>query len=237
MTQLWPLYHLSVCFVFFFCFELSTFNIAYGTENLNTSNSTRKQVNKIIIHPLFDSWLFDSDIALILLKTPIHFNAKNAPVCLSEVTNIEKWGSCSVAGWGIMVPMQNTELIKVDIKLVKWEFCSNVVPLLTKNMLCAGDLQGRKDACQGDSGGPLICHKTNNTSIWYQLGIVSWGVGCGRKRLPGVYTNVSNYLSWINKETTLSGKPYKHEPDSRCTFLLSSWAVLLLSFVMLLLFL
>lgn len=47
---------------------------------------------------------------------------------------------------------------------------------------------------QGDSGGPLVC-EFNNT--WVQVGIVSWGIGCGRKDFPGVYTEVSIYKLWI----------------------------------------
>ncbi|XP_036189723.1 serine protease 44-like [Myotis myotis] len=47
---------------------------------------------------------------------------------------------------------------------------------------------------QGDSGGPLVC-EFNNT--WVQVGIVSWGIGCGRKGYPGVYTEVSFFKDWV----------------------------------------
>lgn len=49
---------------------------------------------------------------------------------------------------------------------------------------------------QGDSGGPLACVQ-NDVSFLY--GIISWGDGCGRTGKPGVYTRVTEYISWINQ--------------------------------------
>lgn len=62
-------------------------------------------------------------------------------------------------------------------------------------IVCAGLEQGGQDACQGDSGGPLVKYDKNGCP--YQIGVVSWGVGCGRAESPGAYTRVSAYAGWV----------------------------------------
>ena len=48
---------------------------------------------------------------------------------------------------------------------------------------------------QGDGGGPLVCEKDGQ---WFQVGVVSFGIGCGRTNLPGVYTRLSAFDAWIH---------------------------------------
>merc|ERR1712098_533802 len=59
------------------------------------------------------------------------------------------------------------------------------------SMICAGFPQGGKDSCQGDSGGPFMCGSQLS-------GIVSWGYGCAEAGYPGVYTQTSYFIDWIN---------------------------------------
>lgn len=49
---------------------------------------------------------------------------------------------------------------------------------------------------QGDSGGPLM---VSEGSQWTQVGVVSWGIGCGKGQYPGVYTRLTHFLPWISK--------------------------------------
>ena len=53
----------------------------------------------------------------------------------------------------------------------------------------------------GDSGGPFVVPLNDDSANQrYQLaGIVSWGIGCAKSGLPGVYTKVSNYIDWIEE--------------------------------------
>ena len=54
-----------------------------------------------------------------------------------------------------------------------------------------------KSPCFGDSGGPLVCANGKNRAVI--TGIVSYGLECGREISPAVYTRVTHYLSWIQK--------------------------------------
>jgi secreted trypsin-like serine protease len=47
---------------------------------------------------------------------------------------------------------------------------------------------------QGDSGGPLLSLIGGQ---WVQIGVVSWGIGCGKPPYPGVYTRATSFAQWI----------------------------------------
>lgn len=54
---------------------------------------------------------------------------------------------------------------------------------------------------QGDGGAPLVCQLNGQ---FYVVGLVAWGIGCGSSNIPGVYTNVAHYYSWIQSNIVYS---------------------------------
>ncbi|XP_076821816.1 sushi, von Willebrand factor type A, EGF and pentraxin domain-containing protein 1-like isoform X2 [Clavelina lepadiformis] len=82
----------------------------------------------------------------------------------------------------------------------------------TDQMICGigGNPGIITDACKGDSGGPLVREFKENVigkGCWIQIGIVSWGWGCGstytengiKYQFPGYYTSVAPLMSWITE--------------------------------------
>ncbi len=42
----------------------------------------------------------------------------------------------------------------------------------------------------------MVCEQDGQ---WFQVGVVSFGIGCGRTNLPGVYTRLSAFDAWIHE--------------------------------------
>ncbi|KAH1021480.1 hypothetical protein HUJ04_010987 [Dendroctonus ponderosae] len=139
-------------------------------------------------HEHFDLATYNNDIAILELDLPVSFNEKMNPVCLPSNCKINERGDTSQVPQKIAVPVWSREQ------------CYNSgygEHKISGNMFCAGYQEGRIDACQGDSGCPL--QLSNHLGDMELIGVVSWGRGCARPNLPGIYTKVANYLHWIEE--------------------------------------
>ncbi|XP_058846032.1 coagulation factor X isoform X2 [Acipenser ruthenus] len=164
-------------------------------------------VEKLVVHPHFHSATFDSDIALLYLAQPAGLGTYATPLCLPN-TNLAKLllqeGNMGQAsGWGNTRYLGRSSrfLLRVALPVVSYEKCmKSTSQVITDNMFCAGYLQEPMDSCRGDSGGPFAMHYKDT---WYLTGVISWGERCAAKGKYGVYTRVSNYLSWIHDTVSL----------------------------------
>jgi secreted trypsin-like serine protease len=164
---------------------------------------TRRHLKHIISHEQYDPATNDNDIALLKIdgEAPAAFKPALLPGGPGKVGS-----TVTVVGWGLTSEkskVTSAELMRVDITIQDRSACEanykEVVPasVITANMFCAGHPNGKVDSCQGDSGGYIGTMVSGKRVV---LGIVSWGIGCARPKLFGVYTVVANYLDWV-KET------------------------------------
>ncbi|MDQ3742662.1 MAG: serine protease, partial [Actinomycetota bacterium] len=99
------------------------------------------------------------------------------------------WGATAEGGAG------SDDLRYVRLTIRSTSACSAVYGALRSGtQICASSSRAGEDSCQGDSGGPLF---TGEGATARLVGIVSYGRGCGRRNVPGVYTRVTGFGDWI----------------------------------------
>ncbi|KAF2354745.1 Serine proteases trypsin domain [Trinorchestia longiramus] len=150
-----------------------------------------RDIVRIVIHEDYDSSSTTNDISLLFFDSPLNFNSYVSGVTLPAQFQ-EFTGDALVSGWGTLQSGGDSPdiLRKVTVPLVSDASCRESYgdEAIADSMMCAGE-EG-KDSCQGDSGGPLACGD-------YLCGVVSWGIGCALPGYPGVYTEVSYFVDWI----------------------------------------
>lgn len=181
---------------------------------------TAHEIAEIFVSPSYDPATSVSDIALLRLQE----RAKAAtvtPLVAADAALENPPVTAVVTGWGYMKEVEQLDdgtfvdtqthlalessavlpkrLMQVEVPLVDIDACNRMNQPTSRTIdarnICAGVPEGGKDSCQGDSGGPLVAKAGDGR--WTQIGIVSWGKGCGQAGFPGVYTRVSAYADWI----------------------------------------
>ncbi|WP_405873813.1 S1 family peptidase [Streptomyces sp. NBC_00005] len=164
-----------------------------GVTDLNSSSAIKVRSTKVKQAPGYNGE--GKDWALIKLAHPI-----DLPTLKIATSTRYNRGVFTIAGWGDTKEdggTGSTKLLKATVPYVpdsqcKWHYGNRLVP---KDELCAGYPQGGVDTCQGDSGGPMF--RKDDAGRWIQVGIVSWGDGCARPGVPGIYSQVSTFAGDI----------------------------------------
>ncbi|XP_073530677.1 coagulation factor X-like isoform X2 [Phyllobates terribilis] len=191
------------------CFEgIDPHHVTIGDYDkyLRDQDEQKIAVLKVFSHPYYLGEYYDHDIALLYLRSPAILSDYTRPICLpspglgllltqeGEIGQVSGWGATQYKG------RASRFLLKVRLPIVNQDTClASTDMVLTGNMFCAGYNIEARDSCKGDSGGPFAVIYRNT---WYLVGVVSWGEGCAQEGKYGVYTRVSNYISWI-KDTII----------------------------------
>lgn len=208
--------------------QANLLKIVTGTTDLTDETSPTYRVKRIIVHD-YNDVTKQNDIALMELETvpsvakTVHVVMSGAAVSATDGAAVNsskhvatavppcpqsfqpQGQNCTVSGWGHMAEKGSQvpdRLREVSVRVLHNEMCAKMLAgypwdPANNTMICAGGED--KDACQGDSGGPLVCQE-EATGSRCLAGVVSWGVGCATEGIPGVYTNVRNYLPWIEEQ-------------------------------------
>lgn len=185
--------------------DIPTLMVKLGDHDININTETVTQnvkVAQIIKHKDFSQQTLHNDVAILRLATPVTYTKTVRAVCMAASSRRVRQGTvATVVGWGLTSDTGPRPPVLQEITFKVWsnKDCSDIYGSMapggiTSHMLCAG--QKGQDSCMGDSGGPMV---TLSGDHYEQIGIVSWGIACGKREFPGVYTRVGEMRAWINR--------------------------------------
>lgn len=190
----------------------SGLTVSAGVHDLQRPGAGAQTVRGVrtVYHPAYDPDTTMNDIAVVKLEKPLKFSATVQPILLplageTVPDNVEAtvagWGLTREGGYDTSPVLMQVGVPTIAHRQVAAAYSSQGIHIDPYAMLGAGYSQGGKDACQGDSGGPLFVLGAQGRPVLQ--GVVSFGVGCARPGLPGIYARVSNYIPWINTQVRL----------------------------------
>ncbi|EDV27598.1 uncharacterized protein TRIADDRAFT_21288, partial [Trichoplax adhaerens] len=168
-----------------------------GDHNIEDAEAQIIDLRSLHVHSGYSPSTLANDIALLKLKSSATAKPHTSTIqCASADTKLIAGEDVLITGWGALAEggSHPDKLQKVKLQLVSDTDCDaeHGSEFMPKEIFCARYKPGGKDSCQGDSDGPVV-YKGD------LIGLVSWGYGCACPDIPGVYTRVSNYESWIAK--------------------------------------
>ncbi|XP_055627734.1 phenoloxidase-activating factor 2-like [Toxorhynchites rutilus septentrionalis] len=194
------------------------YHVRAGEWDTNTAKelfpTQTRNVVDVIIHENYNQ-LHHNNIALLKLETPFDADKNVQTICLPPANANFDGYDCFTGAWGKEKfnegKLQNI-LRRVEVPVIPHSKCQDAFRTtrlgayftLDKSYMCAGGEED-VDVCTGDGGAPLACAISDGSGRYYQSGIVAWGIGCGKKDIPGAYTDVTKFVDWILTKMTALG--------------------------------
>jgi trypsin len=187
----------------------SDFRVLAGTIDVDERDDAQEvDVEAIDQHEGYDDVELRNDLSLLVLAEPLELDDDVALVRLADAEETaalaEDGDPAVVTGFGATAEIEDASdvLLEAEIETYSDERCVSLYAedgddVFGESQVCAGEDRGHIDACYGDSGGPLVVPVDESRDDWIQIGIVSWGAGCGQPLRPTVYTEVAAFADWL----------------------------------------
>ncbi|MFG2500118.1 S1 family peptidase [Streptomyces sp. NPDC048441] len=170
----------------------------------------------VVVHPRYLKGQEAYDVAFIQLSKPVKGISPIALPTQGTDALIRPGQKATVTGWGntdAELPNTPDRLRQVKVPILSHAECgTSYGEYNSKVNFCAG--VETKDSCQGDSGGPIFRNVPGRRAP-IQIGVVSYGDGCGAQGAPGVYTSLSSSKLWKTLDESPAGKKVKRTMNRR----------------------
>ncbi|CAG2109200.1 unnamed protein product, partial [Medioppia subpectinata] len=161
-------------------YNANQITIRLGEHHLYRDDDFSKPIEMKVLdvkqHSKFQRHGFFNDIGLIRLKDKVVYSSAVSPICLPNAIERSKdlvGYMATVIGWGTVQYGGPGSGVLQQVSIPIWdnnECDKRYFQPINKNFLCAGYVEGGKDACQGDSGSPLMVSDLNRK--WTLYGVV-----------------------------------------------------------------
>jgi secreted trypsin-like serine protease len=173
--------------------------VTVGRTVLNSDQGQVRGVSRISIHRRYGEPCGNChDAAVLKLESPVS-GIEPIRLAASNQNSLERPGrTARIAGWGNTSKQSHPLYLEPDRYPNRMHEAT--VPIVSdarardaygsaynSDLMVAAGREG-KDTCQGDSGGPMWASTPNGRR---QIGITSFGEGCGQEGNPGVYAEVN----------------------------------------------
>ena len=175
-------------------------------SNYHNRDGELVKIAKIVVNPHYVQDSLVNNIALIRLVKSLTFNDVVKQAVLATYDDELYDGTkLTISGWGFdnVANGRNPFLLKkATVYYQELEICKNAYSkrsvVVPSGTICAGEINYiGSSICEGDQGGPLV--QTTKAKGDRVFGIASFALNCGATFTPSVFTDVRQYLDWINQ--------------------------------------
>nr|XP_019543396.2 chymotrypsin-1-like [Aedes albopictus] len=162
------------------------------------------QVDRIFVHPHYNPFTFENDIAILRTTTAFTFPETAQPhIAPAELNHriVPENDVCHVAGWNWQAGIATTGLQSLLVSIYPRATCNQVFNgMIQSPMICTRTSAQNQALCVPNRGGGLYCGGKLS-------GIASFGFGCGANDTATVFTQIRYYEQWINQQFGRTDNP------------------------------